>query len=358
MILSFDKDATYALISPYIRPPWSQEMLVNKLSASLLAATFLISSCGPSDSNNNTSETKALSSNDWFKNGVDRFYLAKVSSTLKISEDHDATYGDRFFIGIGCYGEDKDPQKLVEVPKEKGSQDTIKIPLNRRTMVYQFNLAEEGEKPKKGQCKILIGDPITPQQISNGADLSNKNTTFGTSAVMTTSKVTVGVLSCFSFVASTVKFAGVVAAGGYATAQTGGVAAPLVIPAIITDAASVASSAMFCGLWVKWAGESVHNFKISENQSLFSNALSKAAKLTAQHMEITGTLKTYNELLLSQDPKNIAVASAIWNRTFIEVFNLQVTDKFENGWGGETKFFDAVTKVKTEYLSAGATYQR
>ena len=94
----------------------------NKLKnskASLLGslAAAMIYGCG-SDTDS-TSNTNALSSSDWFKDGVDRFYIAHLESDDLIDERYDATYGDRFFFGVGCYGEPEDPNSDVYVSLKK-----------------------------------------------------------------------------------------------------------------------------------------------------------------------------------------------------------------------------------------------
>ena len=297
-----------------------------------------------------------MSSNDWFKDGVDRFYLAHTSNSKRILEEHPETYGDRYFIGIGCYGEPQNPKEKILVPKSKGSKEKVEMALDERTMVYQFNIVDS-KKPKKGECKILLGDTVSPQQISNGKHLKNKNTSHGTTATAAAQKVGAASLSCFTFAASAIKFGGAVVGGTLVTVKSAGTAAPVVIPLLAVEVASLTSSGLFCVLWVGWAQDSVRDFKISENHKLFAEAMDKAGKLTIEAMEKEGSLDRYNELVLSQDPKNIAVASALWNKHFVNQFNKKVDERFENGWGKETKFFDAVEKLQTEYLSGASTYR-
>ena len=58
-------------------------------------------SCG---SQNEDSSIDALSSNDWFKDGVDRFYLAHLETQTKLDFDYDYTTGDHYTFGVGGYG--------------------------------------------------------------------------------------------------------------------------------------------------------------------------------------------------------------------------------------------------------------
>jgi hypothetical protein len=319
----------------------------------LTIALFISSGCGPK-----SSDPHAMESNDWFKNGVDRFYLAHSSTGKKILDGYEQKHGEKYFFGIGCFGEDKNPDAVTYVKKKKDASDYIQMPLNKRTMLYQFDIIENDQKPTKGQCKILIGDKVSPQQISNGQDLINKSGNYSISSTEVAQKLAAAGLGCFTFIAAATKYVGTVAAGGYATAQTGGAAAPVMIPLILTETASVASAGLFCALWIGWSKDAVRDFKIGENQKLFGTAMNKASNLAIDAMHKDGSLDVYNELAQSEDPREISVAAAIWNTHFVSAFNEGIYDKFENGWGGETKFFDAVGKVKTEYLSKASTFSK
>ena len=74
---------------------------MNKKLITTLALTgatigAIITGCGTDTQD--LSKTKAMSSSDWFKDGVDRFYLAHLDSKTKIDDAYNYTYGDRFFI--------------------------------------------------------------------------------------------------------------------------------------------------------------------------------------------------------------------------------------------------------------------
>jgi hypothetical protein len=106
------------------------------------------------------SREKALESDDWFRDGVDRFYFATVSTaTLQEGTTVGARVGQNMLVGIGCYGEPKDPATLVDVPKDACGQGESRMPLNARTMWHQFPIADDASKPpQKGQCVQLLGD--------------------------------------------------------------------------------------------------------------------------------------------------------------------------------------------------------
>ena len=210
-------------------------------------------------------------------------------------------------------------------------------------MLHHFPITDS-ESPKKGECKILLGDKFAPQQITDTNDLTTggkKNQVF--------EKAFGAGLGCFSLAASATKFAATAVAGGYATAQTGGVAAPVVIPALITDGAGVLTSGFYCVLKTRETIDAVSEFQLAENHALFASAMSEASNKTLEKLEQTGEIKTFYKLSASQNPTNLAIASALWNRTLVKVFNKDVNGTFENGWGKESKFFDAVEKVKNRF---------
>lgn len=310
-------------------------------------------SCGRADS-----DITAMESNDWFKDGVDRFYLAHLSNEKLILEGYPQTQGEKYFFGVGCYGEPADPTSKIKVKKSAHSKETIAIPLNKRTMLYQFDLIDRYEEPQKGKCKILLGDRISPRQISNGGKLIAKDTDYGTSKMRLGQVLSANALGCSLFVAKAAKFAATAVAGGFATAKTAGVAAPVVVPVIVLESGELASSGLFCMLWTNLTIETLDKFKIGENQKILSLALAKAADYALHEMELDGAFDNYQQLANSGDPKEIFVAAAIWNKYFIPAFNEKISDQFENGWGGATKFFNAVEKVETEYMSNASTYTK
>ena len=118
----------------------------------VLALSMFTSSCLKKKSTAD-STGKALSSNDWFKDGVDRFYLAHKAAGSFISANFDVRYGEQFLMGIGCYGEPKDPEAYVEVPVDSlGAVMTTKK-LNERKFLHEFPIVYNTELPQKGQCK-------------------------------------------------------------------------------------------------------------------------------------------------------------------------------------------------------------
>jgi hypothetical protein len=304
-------------------------------------------SCKPNTQPENLSNQKALESNDWFKGGVDRFYLAYLSEGEKIHPGFLQRYGEQFFFGIGCYGEIADSKALLSVPVAPGSKTLKKIAINKRTMLHEFPLYfGEGRPPKKGQCKILLGSEDDPQKITNPEELLNGGQGWGVA-----NNFFAAGLSCLGLAIAGTKLVATAVAGGYATVQTGGLAAPAVVPPLLADGAAVATSGYFCSVNANKSVGGIKKYQMAENQKVFGNALKQASEIARNKMRANGLKETYDNLRRSHNPLKISVAAAIWNKILVESFNEDVKGKFENGWGNETKFFDAVESIQTEIMS-------
>lgn len=301
-------------------------------------------SCRPTFLWDSKSETQAMSSKDWFKNGVDRFYLASLDAGDKIHPAHKEKYGDQFFFGIGCYGEPKDPETLSKVKETANGIDVIAIPLNKRTKLHQFPLYYGEGRPKKpGYCKILLGSEEEPQQISRdgmlkeGGDIGGVATVFlGAAIPCVTSAVLV----------KTIFLSG--AAAGAGAPVSGGTSIAVLAPLINAQTVALGSSAYFCAINSVGTKNSVTKYQMKENQKLFSKSLDKASEIAISRLKVSGEYDKYKKLQDSFEPSKMSVAAAIWNRYLIESYNEYVDDRFENGWGTETKFFDAVSSIETE----------
>ncbi|MCA2960026.1 MAG: hypothetical protein IOD12_07225 [Silvanigrellales bacterium] len=107
----------------------------------------------------NSSGVRALESDDWLRDGVDRFYLAVAPQGISMEgATSDAQVGQEMLFGIGCFGEPKERNALVDVPPDACGNGPTKLPLNERHFVHQFPMASDPSKPKKGECVVLMGD--------------------------------------------------------------------------------------------------------------------------------------------------------------------------------------------------------
>ena len=308
----------------------------------------ILSSCGNHE--HDISNEKVLSSNDWYKNGVDRFYLAYMDSGETMDENFPYKFGEQFLLGIGCFGEPEDKEALVEVPVAPGSSEKISIPLNARTMLHQFNIRHSA-KPKKGNCKILLGSKHEPQQITDGNDLAT-----GLSPWKAAFKSGLGAFSCISVAIAGGKLIFTAVGGGYATAKTLGGFGPIVITAIGADVAALGTAAALCGIRGPDTFTSLADYRESQNIRVLAKAMQYASAYTNLELKKLYLRDTYESLNASQNPKKLSIAAAMWNKVFVRIFNRKIDETFENGWGKSTKFFDAVEEIQTEALSRATTF--
>ncbi len=295
------------------------------------------------------SSPKALSSNDWFKTGVDRFYLAWMKTDTFISPSHQELFGQQFFFGVGCYGEEKDGSKEVSVKTDPHSNMKITKKLNERVMLHEFDIVPKSAKPKPGQCKILLGDIDTAQQISNvksmmaGGEMSAAALVFGSSGFV-----------CVGSLLQTAKFAGMFSATVLATSASAGTSAPFAVPPLIVDGVATGASLVGCGAAAVGAGATRSDYLKSENKKLFASSLLEASELANTALKADKVLfSRYNSL--RRTFATVDVAAAIWNPIFVREFNHKVNQSFENGWSTSEKFFDAVRSVQTETLNSANT---
>jgi hypothetical protein len=69
--------------------------------------------------------------------------------------------GQDLLVGVGCFGEAKEPATLTSVPEKSCSSNQGKLPLNERIRLQDFPLAADPTKPKAGECVLLLG----PQEV-------------------------------------------------------------------------------------------------------------------------------------------------------------------------------------------------
>lgn len=119
--------------------------------ALLLATFFLVSACI------DKSKLRSISSNDWFRNGVDRFYLATLPTSVMHQGSSSVRVGQDVLVGLGCFGESKDPAALVTVSEQSCSTQKGKLPLNERVRYQDFAIAQDPLSPKAGECVVLLG---------------------------------------------------------------------------------------------------------------------------------------------------------------------------------------------------------
>jgi hypothetical protein len=320
------------------------------------------------------SDPKAMGQNDWFRRGTDRFYLASFATDKKIDPDYPVFKGNELMLGVGCHQEDNDPKSTVTInePRSDGTVHKLEKRLYERRYVHEFPWAEDKKKPKRGECEVLLGDPNNRLVVSN----SFHNFTKGDKGKVVL-QGTFTATSCVGAMFSLGSFLGGLSSGG------AGVGMPMLTW-------WVASGTWFCGLNLKNMYESVEGYKSQENRNLFYRAMKEAEILTdarlfgmeveqvrarsqtatsggqmnslAKGMALPEDLKCQAKshhfcmpYLKAVNEKNWRVTSALYTQLFVQTFNSQVYETFEQGWPADVRnkrFFEAVRSVQTELASA------
>jgi len=336
----------------FLKKVFLKMVRLQKMPLNLLALGLLVSSCRTDtavETPEDLSAPKALSSNDWLKKGVDRFYLAWMQTDSFIAPGHKELYGQQFFFGIGCYGEDKDGFKSVSVRKAPGSTEMITKKLNERSMLHEFDIVPEKSTAKPGQCKVLLGDETVAQQISNLDSMTSGGKKGAVGMVYASAS-----FICFGSLVQTTKFIGMAGAGFFASTASAGGATPVVIPPLLVDGVATAAAIVGCGAAIGGSVDGRLNYMKDENKKLFATSLLEASKLASETLKSDKILLArYNQVRRSFS--TIDVAAAIWNPIFVKEFNLNINKTFENGWFSNEKFFNGVRSVQTETLNSGTT---
>ena len=244
-----------------------------------------------------------MSSSDWFKDGVDRFYLAHLDSKTKIDDAYNYTYGDRFFIGVGCYGEPEDQHSLVKVKASAFSSDEITIPLSQRTMLHQFPITDS-DTPKKGECKIILGSSINARQIINDASLeAGGDRSNVTEKLAGTTLDALGFLQCLQSSWRQLSLG--------AMQQHKLLEPHQLSPAIVADASGVLTAGFYCTLKTGESMEAIGEYQVAENQKLFTKTLLKASEKAKYMLQASGNISSFEQLSNAADPQKKLLASAI-----------------------------------------------
>lgn len=293
------------------------------------------------------SEASALESKDWFKSGVDRFYLAYGYGEERLHPGYDEYFGSQFFLGVGCYGESSDPNATVSVFETPDGFRKKTVKLHERRMLHEFNIVRDGN-PGKGQCEILLGDELVPQSLSwsKQAIEGRNNFAFAIKSFGATA-------FCLGAVSAGLAVSGAV----LGTGASGGTAAPLTVPVIASLGSAFATSTFLCIENIRGSKETLQKRILGGNQKVFGDALLSAANYTNESIrKDSERLKWYRKLIADKEKE--LVAAAYWNRQFVANFNSQVTGNFENGWGEENRFFEMVKSIQTEVLDSSRTFMK
>ena len=254
---------------------------------------FWVVGCG---TNADSSDPKALTSKDWFKEGVDRFYIARSSASSGSVQN---------IKGIGCYGENPDPETLVEIPVEKKSSSRKIVRLNQREWDFQFPLVTS-RQPSPGECEVLFTGKIVNQSL--GDELFTDHRADSRPVMIFDSAVTCGA-------------AGLLTLGAIASKSV--------------SSAYVASNIMTFYLCLKdlvSLPRNLKNRRIEHDKRILGLAFKQAGDLAGEMVEKHG-----------DEGLTESKTTTLYTRYLVSSFNEHVNSTFENGWHNGDDFFRSVT---------------
>ena len=293
------------------------------LIASMAAMIFV--GCSSEVSDLRESDPKALQSKDWFRKGVDRFYLAYAESTNQISEKYPfALAGQNYLFGIGCYGEPKDPYSEIEVYVSHDGEEKETMRLFERHKLHHFS-----EQLADKSCEILMGSKAGDSLIEN--DLENEL------------ESQAGILHPWMY-------AGVICAG----AGTGLVATAMEGIRNLTKAAAAVIGVMGSGYWCFDMFTGAVDKTIANGASKarvnFYRFLTEAEKIADKDLSLDNEkLDAYIDAIVNRDYR---LAAAVYNPIFVKAFNERMDGFFEQGWSTQwwdnDRFFSAIREIETK----------
>jgi hypothetical protein len=356
----------------------SEKTHLQKMIFVSLLSAVLLPSCKLANSSN-----KAAESDDWLRKGTDRFYFATAPQAVA-QEGSEAKVGQNMIWGIGCKGENKDPNSLVDVPTKCSTAKMTRLPLNERTMVHQFNMADNDADFKNGKCKVLLGDvdlladvQKLPADYKTGAGAETWNQFLSSAALC---GVTLAFMHPVVMKPASAAYARLSTAAGVKAAAAGsalkgfGKKIPFVVSAYnsgagkwVMGASAAATSkgagfvgsitgnpllgkvgntllwAFPCGYSLKSLGDHIAGKQTDKNMQAFFNGIAKAEKLADQELSKGPQKAQYNSQV---EKGNVLEVLNTKIPAFVRNYNKNTNEKFEQGWelfgNNSQRFFDTV----------------
>ena len=301
------------------------------------------------------SKPKFLESNDWFQQGVDRFYLAYADVQVAISDDHPKIKGgNSFLFGIGCYNEPEDPETLVYVPSSHTGDSYMQIALKNREKLHHFK-----EPLQSGQCEVLLGNEDKGMLILDNEfnrAQSGKNQIYWSNLRLS---AVCGALAAPLLAVSLWNDGGIALDFKEALKNIENVKSnvkKMTVSKRVGAGLFMSSFVLPYFASASWCGDSISDrikvgmdFINQSNRSRIFRYFSEAEKYADQKLSSDQDKTTsYLKALANGE---FEIATGIYNPIFVRAFNRQVRGTFEQGWSigrKSTKFFDSVQTLQTE----------
>lgn len=327
------------------------------------------------------SSVKTISSNDWFRNGVDRFYLATVPSRVLYPRTQTVRVGQDALIGLGCFGESKKQDEMATVKDTSCSAQSRQIPLNERTRLDDFPLAADPQNPRAGECVLLLGAAEVVESLKTEPEkfLHGMLDTAAINAATATNACGLSLALGHSFFLKKAsldqQLTSAADAVGFARRLLMYLGANNIVPAIYNgthpvyalkannslqgktpeelaamDKLLVGQAVLPCGEYEKSIWELLGLAQSNDARKVLFRALAEADRRAAQRVRQSVFFPEFADALHRGD---LRAAAGIYNPIFAFEFNRNVNASASQGWGGfgAQKFFDEVRAISRE-LSA------
>lgn len=342
------------------------------LCAAMAAIAFLSESCMMKSS------VKTISSNDWFRNGVDRFYLATVPSSVRYPKAQTVRVGQDALIGLGCFGESKNQNETVTVQGKSCAGETYDIALNERIRLDDFPLAADPQNPNAGECVVLLGSTEVVETLRTEPEkfLHGMLDTAAISAATATNACGLSLAVGHSFFLKKVsldqQMTSAADAVGFARRLLMYLGANNLVPAVYNgthpvyalkandslqgkspeelaslDKLLVGQAVLPCGEYEKSIWELLGIAQSRDARKVLFRALAEADRRTAQRVRQSEFFPEFADALHRGD---LRAAAGIYNPIFAFEFNRNVNESASQGWGGfgTQKFFDEIRTINRE----------
>ncbi len=326
------------------------------------------------------SQQKSLESNDFFRKGKDRFYLAQLktkkvlssgglnnSSNLASNSTNTIYRGQEILVGLGCVQEPDD----WKAPDPNNSART----LNQRRFynptdsnLSDFPLAKDPRNPKEGECIVLMGDSVASLNYSGSGDnplLDGVSTGFNIFGTASSAMV------CGGCIAASIGSAGTLAPACFAgLAASASISAGVNAVSVVSGGQSAAHgvgstilSGIPCGDLVQSGFTLIQDEKKKNNRKVFFEkfkialdhgiqAASQKNPEIAKFMSVSKAQKAQ----YSASPK-VKLFVAEINNYAVPYYNgaagnEDTRGKIEQGWFGAQDFFEQVKQIDAELKGA------
>lgn len=327
------------------------------------------------------SSVKTISSDDWFRTGVDRFYLATVPTSIRYPNAQTVKLGQDVIVGLGCFGESKKPDEPIAISDTSCASGSRTVALNERTRLDEFKMAADPERPAAGECVLLLG----PNELVDGLQRTPERFLHGMLDTAGINAATATNACGLSLALGQSYFLQKVSSGQQVTSSADAVefARKLLmyfgennlVPAMYTgshpvyalkaneslqgkspeqladlDKLVVGQAVLPCGEYEKSIWDLLGLGQSKEVRKVLFRALAEADRRTAQRVRQS---QFFAEFATALHRGDLRTAAGIYNPIFAYEFNRNVDATASQGWGGfgAQKFFDEIRIISKELSS-------